>query len=107
MCRNKDRNAENSVGGEPGIGGAAGAVDVEPFPEALPFVEVSSLDLVSSADCRRPNFKPGCRAGAGAGMVTGVEVEACGIGGFELSYESQTSSRNGWQKYKACRTELA
>jgi hypothetical protein len=97
ICRKRERRAEKRVGGVAGIGGPEPTATVATFPLG----GGSSIGFPPSiAESRRRNLRPGGREG---GETTGGDAgegarSTDGIGGLELSGESHTSSRKGWQK---------
>lgn len=93
MFRNSERNAENRVGGAGGIGWGT---------EATP--EGSAED--PNVEGRRSGLRLTGKIGVGGllGVETNIGEGACCSG---ASKSCKSKSRNGVQKYKAWRTELA
>lgn len=104
MCKNKERKAENSVGGAVAVGAG---VETLFFEDTF---EWSSLRPALIVDSRRRKGKGLSPGGLGIGVAGGAGVggRAAGSGnGSDPSLNSQTNCRKGLQKYKACNMELA
>lgn len=100
MCKNRERKAENRVGGAVAV--SAGVETV--FLEGA--FEWSSPRPALIVDSRRRKSPGGLGIGVAGGA--GVGGRATGSGnGSDPSLNSQTNCRKGLQKYKACNIEFA